>query len=219
MLFSAELVDESRRMKALSGSMTPLKKDLENQTFYFIGSSGDIYTTTLDECTCPDFSIQGQVQPCKHMIRMAMELGYYPNDGMMTDLAKVNSKYYHGVLYQFILQAPLDEAIKAIQIIKATFSTNKANNVTDDSLSFAGVPSMEETGLFMTHQAKKKIIPVKSEKKQIDGLVHTLIFRLGNFAYDNLDNESIQSLIYYASEHERHMMSYDNTVTLPVTLQ
>ena len=35
-------------------------------------ASGRIYSTTLKDCTCPDFQKRGK--PCKHMYRLAMEL-------------------------------------------------------------------------------------------------------------------------------------------------
>lgn len=39
----------------------------------FFGSSPEPYETTQESCTCVDFVRRGQ--PCKHMYRLAMELG------------------------------------------------------------------------------------------------------------------------------------------------
>ena len=41
--------------------------------FEIRGTSGAVYHTTLNVCTCPDF--QHRHQPCKHMYRIALELG------------------------------------------------------------------------------------------------------------------------------------------------
>ena len=38
-----------------------------------IGSQGEVYHVTLNSCTCPDF--QTRKIPCKHMLKLAMELG------------------------------------------------------------------------------------------------------------------------------------------------
>lgn len=47
----------------------------------FIGHSGDKYITTLRSCTCEDFkerdSWMSAFTPCKHMFRLATELGYF----------------------------------------------------------------------------------------------------------------------------------------------
>ena len=38
-----------------------------------LGESGQVYQTSLHSCSCPDF--QARHQPCKHMYRLALELG------------------------------------------------------------------------------------------------------------------------------------------------
>lgn len=45
----------------------------------FVGSAGEIYQTTLDECTCFDFVKTNSF--CKHMLRLAMELGLVNTNG------------------------------------------------------------------------------------------------------------------------------------------
>ena len=48
---------------------------------FFIGHLGDRYRTTLRSCTCEDFKerdrVKGEFVPCKHMFRLATELGYF----------------------------------------------------------------------------------------------------------------------------------------------
>lgn len=43
------------------------------KTGSFIGGTGELYETTLDSCSCFDFTSRGL--PCKHVYRLAEELG------------------------------------------------------------------------------------------------------------------------------------------------
>lgn len=196
MLFSADLVDESRRKKALSGELTPFEKNVDDKVFRFSGSEGSVYTTTLDECTCPDFAIQGGVKPCKHMIRMAMELGLYPNDGMVSDPEAASAKYYMGVLDRYVHDAPLIKAVETVQLLE------KLSFPDDGMLAFAGVPSLMGSGLFTAKGKKSKTVPTKAASIGFAGLKRTLVNRLGNMIYDNLSYEPIMSLIKNYSDLE-----------------
>lgn len=55
----------------------------DNQTAEIVGSDGT-YNVSLDSCTCYDFATRQL--PCKHMYRLAFELGF------LDDLPKVNRK-------------------------------------------------------------------------------------------------------------------------------
>lgn len=67
-----------QRIKPENISLNP-----EIKTAIVEGSSGT-YNVSLDECTCFDF--ESKQLPCKHMYRLAFELGY------LTDLPKVDKK-------------------------------------------------------------------------------------------------------------------------------
>ena len=74
-----------RIQSALSGKLTPVKIDREDRYGYFQGSHGR-YETFLDSCPCVDFV--RTKRPCKHIYRLAMELGVM--DGKFeTNAAKV----------------------------------------------------------------------------------------------------------------------------------
>lgn len=45
----------------------------ETRTASFVGSSGEIYITSLSDCSCMDYNVRRK--PCKHMYRLADELG------------------------------------------------------------------------------------------------------------------------------------------------
>ena len=64
-----------RQKSALDKKLTPLEIDRENETGKFRGSKKD-YCTTLSNCQCVDFGRRRL--PCKHMYRLAMEVGAFP---------------------------------------------------------------------------------------------------------------------------------------------
>lgn len=61
-----------------------LTVDAGSQTMLAQGSAADPYVVSLSECSCADFKIR--LAPCKHMYRLAMELG------MMDSLPKFDKK-------------------------------------------------------------------------------------------------------------------------------
>ena len=64
---------DSRRMAAAkSKTLTPVRVDNESLVGYFQGRRGR-YKTTLKSCQCGDFLHTGAT--CKHILRLAMELG------------------------------------------------------------------------------------------------------------------------------------------------
>lgn len=66
--------DQVKRIEsAKKAACTPISIDKETLSGKFQGSSGS-YDTTLDKCRCVDFS--RRKEPCKHMYRLAMELGF-----------------------------------------------------------------------------------------------------------------------------------------------
>lgn len=73
---------QKRLSSAKSAKLTPVKIDTVDLFGYFQGSSGR-YETFLDSCPCGDF-IRNK-KPCKHIYRLAMELGLMDYNGMSTD--------------------------------------------------------------------------------------------------------------------------------------
>jgi len=69
----------SRRKR--SHSLKMLLLDKENTTAEFQSSrNGKIYQTTLGRCTCKDFALGRGEYPCKHILRLAEELGVFKNE-------------------------------------------------------------------------------------------------------------------------------------------
>lgn len=61
-----------RQKSATSSKMTPVSVDPLSCSASFKGSKSSIYSTTLNSCTCVDFS--RRKKPCKHMYRLAHDL-------------------------------------------------------------------------------------------------------------------------------------------------
>lgn len=69
-----DTADQKKRLEsAKSSKAIPDSIDKEHQSGVFAGSGAVPYVTTLDSCTCGDF-FRRQL-PCKHMYRLAIELG------------------------------------------------------------------------------------------------------------------------------------------------
>ncbi len=65
--------DQRARLEsAKDAKCTPIMVDKETGTGHFCSAHGD-YITTLSECQCVDYS--RRLLPCKHMYRLALELG------------------------------------------------------------------------------------------------------------------------------------------------
>lgn len=197
-----DYIDEKRRKSALSGDMTPFEVDSEHKCGKFLGSRGDIYETSLDSCTCFDFDVNGHISPCKHIIRLAMELGELPNDGMITDLKKTYIKYYIGVLKKYVREAPLWDVIYLMSLLnKLSKSTGLACE--NDALAFAGIPDMLESGLFEPTKNGKKIKATKESKKEIKNMQKALESRVGAFVLERLDYAPLaEALKVLAAEEE-----------------
>lgn len=64
----------TRQLRAMDAQYVPITIDRSGQYGTFRGSNGEEYRTTLEECDCMDFRTRNR--PCKHIYRLAIELGY-----------------------------------------------------------------------------------------------------------------------------------------------
>lgn len=79
--------DQRKRLtSAKKANMTPVSVDSESGTGIFFGSTN--YETSLSECTCIDF--KRRKLPCKHMYRLAIELGIL-DETAKSDNAKIRT--------------------------------------------------------------------------------------------------------------------------------
>lgn len=100
--------DQQKRLaSAKKSACTPVSLDLETCTGAFKGSSGT-HTTALDHCSCVDFNRRRL--PCKHMYRLAMELGAFQADFESDKTAIVEPKHS-------IHRERLSETIKVVETL------------------------------------------------------------------------------------------------------
>ena len=68
-----------------------------NESAEIVGTSGEIYQVTLQNCTCPDF--EEKQQPCKHMYFLAKELKKVSNIDLQfySEEPKKQKKEQHNV--------------------------------------------------------------------------------------------------------------------------
>ena len=64
----------SHSLKMLSIDKEAIKAEFESSRV------GKIYVTTLTSCTCKDFALGRGERPCKHIFRLAEELGVFQNE-------------------------------------------------------------------------------------------------------------------------------------------
>lgn len=78
--WDASIHENPEQLKRISSAqkadVTPDFVDRDNFTASFKGSGKQPYVTTLDSCTCIDF-VRRKL-PCKHIYRLAFELGFAP---------------------------------------------------------------------------------------------------------------------------------------------
>ena len=75
--WKSDVHDNYEQMSRLSTGVTKVKPntiDSEKATAEFIGSSGSVYHTTLNDCDCADFYHRNL--PCKHIYSLAHSLGF-----------------------------------------------------------------------------------------------------------------------------------------------
>lgn len=92
--------DQKRRMlRALLDKLTLIKIDKKFRYAKYAGSTGGTYITTLNGCTCMDF-LKRRV-PCKHMYKLAIELGAFkPSDDLKISAQRIaNSQDYFEDFY------------------------------------------------------------------------------------------------------------------------
>lgn len=74
-----EYEGQSERLtRAREAAVTPQSVDPISKTGIFSGRQGKAYVTSLESCSCQDFT--RRKLPCKHMYRLAMELGLIEAD-------------------------------------------------------------------------------------------------------------------------------------------
>lgn len=128
-----EKEQKMRYGRACSSDKKFVSIDRQNQTGEFVGSEGDLYYVTLNDCSCQDFKKRGK--PCKHIYQLAMELGYKKEDAPIENCEQSKLKKW--------LKTPADKIGFAIMLygVISIIITQSANNGTSfgQSLLIGGI--------------------------------------------------------------------------------
>lgn len=158
---------KKREKKAASAECTPLSIDSDRQHGQFKGSSG-YYETMLDGCSCVDFARRRH--PCKHMYRLAAELGIYQLDGIISDTSKIK-------LTKREKEAFLENAIRLVdgypedtqrEMQIALYWWHNGHHHVCDSSKLR--PPLND-GLFVTVDDPVAIIKANTQKRTVEGLL------------------------------------------------
>lgn len=196
---------EKRIKSAKSAKMTPIKIDTEDLYGYFQGSHGR-YETFLDTCPCGDFKRYNL--PCKHIYRLAIELG------LMNEKAETNSNAIPTPRKE---KATLDEEIDIVETL-----SEQAQEVLERIA--AGITSespivFEKNCAEIEELIKAGIIADTGEKKLIFGKRERIIELLEseNIPYKKSDSVKILKQICEDNIKEKVMekFGYQLGVTMP----
>lgn len=158
----------SRQKSAAKGACTPVR--LSGAVGFFQGQHGQ-YETTLDTCQCVDFS--RRKLPCKHMYRLAMELGLFSNGGIVErdSSAIVIPKNEHEKvltnLVGIVENYPNDEQLRLKEIICDLTYRNLGVSF---SHRFPLLSDISDTGLLIL-ETHYDLFPEHYRKKQLISMI------------------------------------------------
>lgn len=75
---------ERRRKRSHSTKILSIDRD-KGEAIFKSSRNTQTYTTTLKNCTCRDFALGHDAWPCKHILRLAEELGLFQNEYFTPD--------------------------------------------------------------------------------------------------------------------------------------
>lgn len=85
-----EKSQKNRINRAINELPPPLMLDINAKEAEFVGSNGELYKTSLNSCECMDFA--KRKLPCKHIYRLAIELGVFKADSSINKNLFKNKK-------------------------------------------------------------------------------------------------------------------------------
>jgi len=193
-MFDKSLITENRLASAKKKEMTPLRLYPDDNNAFFGGSTGGLYFTTLDECQCADFAINGRMQPCKHMIRLAMELGMIDNSGMESDETAARAKYQLSRMKQYIREEPIAKVtlfVRPLMNIVCDGEYPVSEHRFDDVLDINGI---ENSPIFKLKKNGDMTID-KKYKKEIDNVLDVARNRYGDEALARIEEDDLIEIL------------------------
>lgn len=196
---------QKRIKSAKSAKLTPIKIDTEDCYGYFQGSRGR-YETFLDTCPCGDF-IKNKM-PCKHIYRLAIELG------VLNEKAETNS---NAIPTPKAEKATLDEEIDIIESLSEQAQIMLERIASEYTSEF---PTVFETYCEEIEELLQAgIVTDTGERKLIFGKKAEIIALLEkeNIPYQKSDSVKVLKQICEDNIKEKTMESfgYQMGVTIP----
>ena len=161
---------KKRQQSARSAECTPLSIDREEMTGTFSGSHGT-YVAALNSCSCTDFLRRRK--PCKHMYRLAAELGVFDLGPLSSDASKVKApaptsaqrKAVLGEVVEKIEQLPVQAQKILMELLR--FAYKDEPMFCEDSEPLA---AMIADGLISAEQDPERVLQAKRRDETLDGL-------------------------------------------------
>lgn len=183
------LEDSKKRiLSAQKPDLTPLRLDQEDGLAYFQGSHGR-YETFLDYCPCGDF--KRRKLPCKHIYRLAMELGLFEGNPV-NDKSRVkiprNIKGLDLIPAIDIIEKCSDEAQKiAMRLFPASYQTLVDKNEAVNELLNSNIfYETENNSLKNDYLNAREIVRLLKEKGFNVGIQKTPYDELLKLAEENI---------------------------------
>lgn len=124
----------ARILRAQTLSSSSVKINKKERSAIIQGSGSSPYQVTLTECSCPDFRFRRV--PCKHMCRLAMELGELdripkPKGEEVKACAEI--KYLFDLWQSGVISA--HEFVEAGKVFEKSARNKTVKQITDEKLS------------------------------------------------------------------------------------
>ncbi len=191
-MFDFSSAEEKRIQRALSKDMTPASLDNESKTAIFLGSSGDLYNTTLEECTCTDFKVNLQSTfPCKHILRLGMELGIYPAENIKTDKQGVEHRYWEIKAANYVRHALITDAMDFVYIL--SFATTKEGLTLPEKHSYSD--NTVQLLLSCPYLTRRSNGSIRIKQKILSQCETLLSNRIGKLALNALDFQPLRNIL------------------------
>lgn len=179
---------KKRILSAQKPDLTPLRLDQEDGFAYFQGSHGR-YETFLDYCPCGDF--HRRKLPCKHIYRLAMELGLFEGNPV-NDISRIkiprNIKGLDLIPAIDIIEKCSDDAQRiALHLFGALYQTAIPKSEALSELIKSGICyEAENNSLKIGFLNRKEIVKRLKEKGFDVGIIKTSDDELLQLASDNI---------------------------------
>lgn len=181
-----ENLDTKTTDKAKGKELTPLTVNKNEYAAEFLGSEGEIYETQLNTCTCPAYQTFFRGRPCKHMARLAMELGLIPSDGMQTDYDYMRSLHDRLSFKRYIEQLPLTTLLEAARGLRRL---RKRQKLMPSDYSPDARAVFER---YATADSSNRLVLLSDTKSEADKTIEAMTVLIGRYCIENDDIEIIE---------------------------